>query len=161
VAQDCLNVRTRRLKVLLGDSCGPAYPRRVKWIRQLRWHIGETVVVVLLVGFLGGMWLRSELAERDARSTLHEALPADSKIIAEKIYACSSDDGAPPFCGTADVRLPGVTGSACKATLLDDLNAHGYHVLYALSNAEAERGRDRIFVEPSIDWCNVSVRYSR
>ena len=59
-----------------------------------------------LAGFVGYVWLSRALAQRDARSTLDEAIPADSRVLDESIFHCARDDDAgPPYCGTAsDVR---------------------------------------------------------
>jgi hypothetical protein len=125
--------------------------------------IGVAVALGSLASFVGYVWLSRELAHRDARSTLHEAIPADSRVLDESIFYCARDDDAgPPYCGTADVRLPGSSSSTCKTILLRNLNARGYRFLMESPDVDAIRGHDEIYVGMAVDtsWCRVSVRYT-
>jgi hypothetical protein len=125
----------------------------------LAWLAVPCLIVAVTVGWFGYHVANNWLAARDARAALHEAIPENATVVNEEVHPCDTDDdAAPPYCGTADVLVPG-----CVAEVTREITAHGYTRL--ASDGDFVRGKDDIYldVQPpaSSSSCELTIRYQR
>jgi len=129
---------------------------------EIRVHVDPRCIAEIDYQRTALVLLPRVIAERHARSALHEAIPPDATVVQEDVQGCAPGDFDPPYCARAAVLLPGESAAEqCRQEIVRQLTMNGYEPRsVGDSSMDFVKGRDeiRISIAPACGAVEVNYR---